>query len=883
MVPPSPAEKSIPADAALVLKFKSFSQSWKNLSSKDYVSELSGIDFLGEVFHDVLFLDSVLANNDDARRLFAESEIWVSVHSVEGHQAYCFSAQLPAVNLKGQVDRLISSMIGDTATVSDMGIKDIHLKKISSANRQAYYAVHKGVFIYSYSLELVKNSVAQLNLPEGITKDKYFQKALETAGDHVDGNLFVNYGRLPHLLAVFLKGELKESYSEAGDFGAWSEVDMNFKDEGIILNGFSFSNDTAAHYLNIFKDQAPQKAGFSKVLPDNTASFVFFGVENVVTFYADYQERLKRKGTINTYREEIRKVNEEYGIDVELDLLSWIGHEFGIVVTQPSTQNFADNTYGVFKAGNIETATKSLGDLVAKLKEANNDKIDRETYNGFNITYIALPKILPRLFGTPFEQLQEAYYTIIDDYVVFGNNVPALKDFINHYLADQTLSKDLYYSSFSENLSDQYNIFLYSNLQKSENIYRSYTNKSTSDLLSEQDKLISNFEAVSVQITTNQGAFYNNVFMKYNPSREVEQTTDWEALLDSTFTGVPTIFINHYSGENEIFVQDEGNTVYLLNATGQVLWKKPVAGKIMGEVHQVDVFKNNKFQLFFNTKSHLYLIDRNGEDVENFPVKLKAAATNPVAVFDYGNKKDYRFVVACDDGEVYNYGKNGKEVRGWDFKKAKGKFTQPFQHVLIEGKDYIVNYDEDGRFYGRDRRGRQRMKFNDNIGFSPKNKLNIWNTSEAETSKIIATDTTGKIYEINFKGKVETFKLQEFTARHHFRVIDLYNDKKPEYIFFDLNQLSVFTDDRKLSFKIRMDDQISYKPLFFQFPDKSWKIGIVSDLTNELFLYNSDGSTYSNFPMSGNTLFDISVINKDKPLIMTAGKGGNKVGIYAIE
>lgn len=884
MVPPSPAERSITTDAAIVFKFKSFSKSWKNLTTKTYHDDLVGINFLADVMSDVAFLDSIINQNEDARRLFGGSEMWVSVYSLNGHQEYCFSAQLPAVNLKNQVDRLIGSLLADTASISDVDVKDIHLKKITSTNREAYYAVHKGVFIYSYSLELVKRSVAQLNLPDGISKDKLFIKTLKTAGDNVDGNLFINYRKLPHLLAVFLKDELKDSYSEAGDFANWSEVDMNIKDHGLVLNGFSFSDDTAGHYLNMFKGQKPQEAAFSKVLPDNTASFIFFGVENMITFYSGYQERLDRKGRIDDYREEIRKVNEEYGIDVELDLLSWIGHEFGIAVTETNTESFADNTYGVFKSGNVDGARRTLKGLVEKLKETSgNNEVKKEVYNNFEITYIALPKILPRLFGSPFEQLQESYYTVIEDYVIFGNNTVAIKDFIDHYLADKTLSKDLYYSSFSENLSDQYNIFLYSNFRKSENIYKSYANKSTSDLISEQTQIMDNFEAISIQVSTSHDAFYNNIFVKYNPSIEVEQATSWEASLDTTFTGKPTIFVNHYSGENEIFVQDENNTIYLLNATGQVLWKKELPEKIMGEVHQVDIYKNKKFQLFFNTKSYLYLVDRNGENVDNFPVKLPKEATCPVAVFDYNNKKDYRFVLSLEDGDVYNYGKDGKEVRGWNFKKSKSTFTHPFQHTLIAGKDYIVNYDVDGKLYGVDRRGKKRMKFNDNIGFSPSNPLNIWKTKSAETSKIIATDTTGKIYEITFSGKVETFKLQEFTAKHHFKVVDLQNDNKPEYIFFDLNQLSVFTSDRKLSYKIRLDDQISQAPLYFQFPDKSWKIGIVSDLTNELLLYNSDGSSYGEFPVNGNTPFDISVINPDKPLVMAAGTGDNRVIIYSLK
>lgn len=883
IAPPSPAAQAISTDAAVVFRFNNLSSAWKTLSTTPYLEDLSKVDILQIIFNDAAFLDSLIENNSDAAYIFSESQLWATIHSVNDEQAYCFYAQLPAVNLRNRVDNLILSILTDSVSVSNMSHKDVPIKKLVVAENESFYAVHKGVFIYSYSIELMKRSIDQLSNENSVAADKYFQKALETAGTKVDGNIFVNFKTVPDFLRVFFKEELKQNYGHISEFGAWAEVDLNIKEDGLMLNGFSFSNDTAGQYLNVFSKQSPQEVNFPSILPDNTASFLFFGVENVITFYADYQEDLDRKGRLEEYREQIKQVNEEYGIDVELDLLSWIGHEMGVAVVEPSSTTFANETYAVLKAGNIESTTRTLDGLVESLEAKSGVKGETETYNNFTIKYIALPKILPRLFGSAFEQMQESYYTIIGDYVVFGNNIPALKSFINSHLSDKTLSKDLYYSAFSENLSDQFNIFLYSNFGKSKNIYKSYTNQSATDLLDEQKDLFNNFEAISVQISANSGSFYNNVYVKYNPSREVSSKSSLEARLDTTFSGRPTIFVNHYSDENEIFVQDDANTIYLLNNTGQVLWKKQLPDKIMGEVHQVDVYKNNKFQLFFSTKNHLYLVDRNGDNVDNFPVKLKSPATCPVAIFDYVKNKDYRFVIACEDLEVYNYDKSGKEVRGWKFKKANAKFEHAFQHILISGKDYIINYDVDGRLYGVDRRGKTRMKFNDNIGFSPNNEISFWKTSSAETSDIIATDTTGKVYQISFSGKVETFKLQEFTPRHYFKVLDFHSDKKPEYIFFDLNQLSVFNEDRTLAYKIRFDDQIKHEPLFFQYPDKSWKIGIVSDQTNEIFLYNSDGSIVDGFPIKGNTPFDISVINSKQSLILVTGTEDNVITLYPIE
>ena len=72
-----------------------------------------------------------------------------------------------------------------------------------------------------------------------------------------------------------------------------------------------------------------------------------------------------------------------------------------------------------------------------------------------------------------------------------------------------------------------------------------------------------------------------------------------------------------------------------------------------GDVHQIDLYKNGKLQLLFNTQSKLHLIDRNGNNVEQFPIGLVAKATN--GLFVLGNRQHLvakavlRLVVATDD------------------------------------------------------------------------------------------------------------------------------------------------------------------------------------------------------------------------------------------
>jgi hypothetical protein len=94
-------------------------------------------------------------------------------------------------------------------------------------------------------------------------------------------------------------------------------------------------------------------------------------------------------------------------------------------------------------------------------------------------------------------------------------------------------------------------------------------------------------------------------------------------------------------------------------------------GPVLSEIFQIDYLANGKLQYLFSTKNKLYIMDRNGVNLENFPVTFPSPATNGVNVLDYDNNRIYRYFVACEDKKVYAYDKEGKLMPGWNFEGTK--------------------------------------------------------------------------------------------------------------------------------------------------------------------------------------------------------------------
>ena len=61
--------------------------------------------------------------------------------------------------------------------------------------------------------------------------------------------------------------------------------------------------------------------------------------------------------------------------------------------------------------------------------------------------------------------------------------------------------------------------------------------------------------------------------------------------------------------------------MYLISLEGKLIWKKNIDSKIIGEIHQIDLYKNGRLQYAFNTENDFQIIDKNGKQVKEIKNK----------------------------------------------------------------------------------------------------------------------------------------------------------------------------------------------------------------------------------------------------------------------
>ena len=352
---------------------------------------------------------------------------------------------------------------------------------------------------------------------------------------------------------------------------------------------------------------------------------------------------------------------------------------------------------------------------------------------------------------------------------------------------------------------------------------------------------------------------YNNLYLQYIPEVKEEAVTVWESHLDTSINFKPVFVTNHYTKENEIFVQDLNNKIYLINKVGRILWKLQLDEKINSDIYQVDYYKNGKLQLLFSTKSKIHLIDRNGNYVERYPVKLRSDATAGMALFDYDKNLDYRIFIPCKNKNVYVYNIEGNLVNGWEFEQTDGYVTTPVQHFRVHNNDFLIFADQ-VRVYILNRRGEERIRLKTQFAKSVNNKFILETGTSETTAQFVTTDTSSLVRMIALDGTVESKQIGTFSTLHYFDYQDINADGFNDYIFLDKNKLVVFKQDGSKIFDYKFDQNIESSPVYYYFSYDDRKLGVVSTTTNEIYLFNSNGNVYEGFPLKGNTQFTIGYL-----------------------
>jgi hypothetical protein len=885
--PISDALNAIPANASLIIESKRALNAWEKLSQTNIMwSDLLSTQFFRELNSSGHFIDSLLSTVPDARELLENRSVFISAHlQPAGNFDFLYSYSLPELSREEVIKKLINAASAkkDELTPRKYDDGEIYQIRFLPSKRVFSYTVHKGIFSGSFKEQLVEDAIRQLNNGVSILYDRNFSKVANTAGETTDANIYINYKTFPDILYTFLKPGTKKSMDFLTSLANWSELDVNIAPNTLTMNGYTWSSDSANNYLNILSKQSPQQVELVSVLPASTSTFLYLGISDFNAFNKDYKSYLDKRNLLGPYNEKVNTIRESTGLNIEANFLSWIDNEICVAVTEPSGKDFSDNTFGVFRSNRILEAELILNRAADHLDSLSKEKKESFTVGENSIRRMRLTNLYGTLLGGAFTSVTGSWFTITGDYVVFGNSEEAMKKFVEQISNERKLVNSKYYQEFvKDNLSEEVNLYLYSNIARSTNIYKNYVRDDFEKDIDTYLDLFRKFEAVGIQMTADKGMFYNTLYLRHNPIYKSEPNSLWETSLDTTISTRPIFVVNHTNQTKDVFAQDDAGKVYLISNTGKLLWKKSVEGPILGEVTQIDAFSNDKLQLLFNTSEAVHLLDRNGKELPGFPVRLKSKASAPLAVFDYEGKKEYRILVPTENGELHNFTTKGEKANKWTSPKTADAVSLQIQYIRINGKEYLVAVDRKGKVYIWNRRGEKALMPKEKLPPGISNYF-IEPGKDLKNTKLITVDSLGRIRKLVLKDNTESIKLIDFSVCPHFNFSDVDGDGNKDYILCGGQVLYVFDRKKKMILSYTAKSPITSDITVFNFAGNKTALGFSCSGSNEIYLLQPNGKPVQEFPRIGKTAFSIGSMNKESAVYnLVTGSEGRSIYVYPL-
>lgn len=695
------------------------------------------------------------------------------------------------------------------------------IKKYTLEDRVAFTGSLDNIYIFSNSRQLLENSLSK---NAKIANSADFRKTMRAASVKQPA-VFINHKKLTPLLKSWFPGE---NFGSVALFSNWTVVDADLSQAGIKLNGITTAGDSLSSQIDLFKGVGTSENLLAHVTPATARGFhsVSFGNFTIL----DRNLRLYRDKKIE---------NRNPG---EQELLE-TATETGLIYLENAE---------VF-------AIRTLDQEAARIALASHRE---ETENFREIPFFDYPENNSFNFLQPLLSPKDlSVYAHLDEFVLFSDSSEALKEVITAFQNEQVMSKnDAYVNSF-ESLSTEASILLVTNNSRFKNVisgavseeYRAAT----------KDLSFTNYPLTALQFIYSAGfAHVHATLTRSSDDKEGTNTSQTTTVhLGAELATRPVFFKNHRTNGMDIAVQDVNNILYLISPSGRIYWKKQLESRILGEIESVDLLRNGRYQLAFATQNRLHVIDRTGRVVKPFPLDFRDEITQPLAVFDYDNKRNYRFVIV-QNRELYMFDNKGNRVKGFAFSKADDEITQSPKHIRIGRKDYILIPEASGKLNILSRTGKIRVPVREQLDFSE----NEWFEYE---SGFLSTNASGEMIKIDEQGKIRKEK------------IDLAENHKIDATEKTLVSLS----ENILNIKgneITLDFGLYTAPEIFYLNNKIY-VSITDNQAHKVYLFDSNGKLLPGFPVYGNSMIDLANADGDAAPELVVEGDDDAVLVYEIK
>jgi len=845
----------IPASTAIVFEFPQAESAWSELASNSQVWKAFRAQPVMEELHKLLACSFSSPQRKAVISPFTERPVLVALDRVSGKETSALVV-LSAINEinRSELIGLFGCMDPELVKGAEQLDENNYTLKLDSTLGDMHVRIAKNVLLIASKRDLLEIAAGDSSFSQlaGIAAIR------NTLGDGADAHIVMDTERGERYLDVFLRPDKQRLLNMPAGLAG---LDLQIRPTDFLVSGVIAARD-AAEIKALGQFGGPNRP--ARMVGKQASYLYSVHIDEPVSFTnAVIQKQPDLQKQLDQIRDSIL-------IDVQQHLVGWIAGEVVIALDaeNPSTK------WTTARAIDGVTAKRAFDELAAAYTNAG--QTVEQFVSDSRVTY-NFPEPMPlAILGTAFQKLNPSHVGIYEDLVVFTSSASTLQKTLAALASDLTLSKEARAVVQFDGISQEHSTMIWCDLARSKELANYYVEV---DEAHGDTSTLNQLGAFSMIIGREQNAFHHvSMQLQHAPlEQRAEPNVLWRAEIGAQVTRKPDVLEDHTSNARTILIQDVEGHLHFFSSVGEKLWERDIEQPIIGGVHQVDRYKNQKLQMLFNTSTHIHLIDRNGNDVEGYPISIKERTDAPLALMDYETDKNYRIIVSDRSGELHNYDLPGKTVT-WDPIRLATGTQQAIRHIRVRSKDYLLAIERNGTLHLLDRKGQPRYESTLTLPGIDDTQVVLNNSLSIGECQAWWTDTLGRVW----KGRFDS-EAQAVSARHwpnYFNsLVDIDEDGTPDPIIAWADSVHVRPSANDV-FTFHVPGTITGAPHVFNFGKDDKRIGITLDNTEGLYLFNTTGNQIDGMPKEGNTPFSISDLNADGALKLISVNQANEVLVH---
>ncbi|HFX18194.1 MAG TPA: DUF3352 domain-containing protein [Flavobacteriales bacterium] len=351
----------LPEDAVYILKTNNLTDAWKETSETNiwqHLIKTKDFEYLEAI--DTL-LNKTLDNNQTAEIIFENRPVAMTAYMIsQKDYDFVYTIDLHQAKIvKKALKQLLKTLNGYKVKSLKYQKQSVYkLTDLEKPNTKIFVAALDNILMVSFNYSLLQKIIDQRHQTHWLQ-----QPAFTKINHKLNGGLiqfFFNYKQLPAFADLYFENA-QTNTSEIARQLLLSGFDINHDDERIIMDGWTLT-DSIPSYFNALLDVKPGRWSFDQVMSDQAAIVTSVGFKNFNIFYQSLSDQyfgddVQKK---NAYREQIKKLENYFSINLQQNLFDWIGQEISLAKIQSYQPNRPQDLVLLIQTEDIEAAQKGL-------------------------------------------------------------------------------------------------------------------------------------------------------------------------------------------------------------------------------------------------------------------------------------------------------------------------------------------------------------------------------------------------------------------------------------------------------------------------------------------------------------------------------------------